>query len=93
MLSYHNCTDEDYDEFYPVKYQSAGLLQALREDPARGLLCLDWNDDDPIEIIGYENDDDYARLEAVIVPCNYVHTMMGHEGDSIHPECIKSLEQ
>ena len=54
------------------------MLDAIRKDPARGLLCIDWNDDDPIEIIGYENDDDYARIEAVLVPCNYVHIMMGH---------------
>ena len=56
------------------------------------MLCLDWDDDEPIELIGVENDNDYTRLEVVLVPCNYIHTQLGYEGDSIHPECITDLE-
>ena len=57
----------------------------MREDPDRGMFCIDWNDEDPIEIIGEEFDDDYTRFEAVLVPCNYLHTMLDYQGDSISP--------
>ena len=36
------CTDEDYDKFYPVKESNANKLKLIREDPNRGMLCLDW---------------------------------------------------
>ena len=88
ILPYHVCTDEDYDEFYPTKKQSLLLLQSIREDPDRGMFCIDWDDDDPIELINHEQDYDYARIDVIVTPCNYVHTMLGYEGDSISDECI-----
>ena len=81
ILPYHECTDEDYDQFYPTKKQSLLLLQSIREDPDRGMFCIDWNDDDPIELINSEQDDDYARIDITVAPCNYLHTMLGYEGD------------
>ena len=56
------------------------------------MFCLDWDDDDPIEVIGSEIDNDYTRLEVVLVPCNYVHQQLGDVGDFIHPECVPDLE-
>ena len=56
------------------------------------MFCLDWDKQEPIEIIGSDIDDDYTRLEVVLVPCNYMHTMLGYQGDSISPECITDLE-
>ena len=94
MLSYHKCTDDDYNEFYPIQKQSAATLQDLRNDPERGMLCIDWDvDDPPVAIKGDEGEDDYQRFEAVLVPCNYVHKTFGDVGDSIHPECEPSLEE
>ena len=29
------------------------------------MYCIDWDDEDPFEIYGNENDDDYARLDVV----------------------------
>ena len=92
ILSYHNCTDADYDEFYPVKKQSAGTLKAIRNDPRRGMFCLDWDDDNPIEITGSDIDADYTRFEIVMTPCNYLHTHLGYTGDSIDPSCNPNLE-
>ena len=69
----------------------------MREDPDRGMLCIDWDGEEgamqsePIEITGQENDDDYARLEVVLVPCNYVHTQLGYSGDTVSPECEGDL--
>ena len=50
------------------------MLLDLQTDPDRGMLCLDWDDGDPLEIIGADSNDDYTRLEVVLVPCNYIHT-------------------
>ena len=53
------------------------------------MFCIDWNDDDPIELINRDaKDDDYARIDVIMTPCNYLHTMLGYEGDSISDECI-----
>ena len=43
--------------------------------------------------MGYEFDADYVRLEVILVPCNYLHTMMDYRDDSISPECIGDLEE
>ena len=58
------------------------------------MYCIDWDDvDAPIEIMGDEAEDNYTRFEAVLVPCNYIHTEMGYDKDSIHPECVPSLDE
>ena len=85
ILPYHTCTDEDYNEFYPVKKSSISFLKEIREDPQRGMYCFDWNADEPIELIGDAHDDDYTRLEVLVVPCNYLHTMLDYKEDSISP--------
>ena len=89
ILPYHECTDKDYDEFYPAKKQSVPLLKSIREDPDRGMYCIDWNDEEAIELInGSSQDDDYARIDVTVTPCNYLHTMLDYEGDSISDDCI-----
>ena len=57
------------------------------------MVCIDWTDVEPYEIMGYEFDDDYIRLEVVLVPCNYLHTMLGYQEDSISSECIGDLDE
>ena len=67
------------------------LLKSIREDPNRGMFCVDWKDDDPIEIIGTNQKDDYTRFDALLAPCNYLHTMLDYQGDSVSSECIGDL--
>ena len=57
------------------------------------MFCIDWNDDDPFELLGRQQDDEYTRLEVLLNPCNYKHTMLGYQEDSIHPECVADLEE
>lgn len=64
----------------------------MKNDPKRGLMCLDWNDDEPLLIYGKERNDEYQRIEIVLVPCNYIHTHLGYTGDSIAPECVADLD-
>ena len=56
------------------------------------MFCIDWNDDDPIEIGGRPQDEDYTRFEVIFLPCNYIHTMLNYTEDSISPECIADLD-
>ena len=56
-------------------------------------MCIEWNDDDPMEFVGQFSDDDYTRFEVIFVPCNYLHIEGGYDGDSIHPECIEDLDK
>ena len=69
------------------------MLRDIRADPERGMFCLDWDNNEPIEIIGSDIDDDYTRLEVNLVPCNYMHTQLGYQGDTINPECNGSLDE
>ena len=41
--------------------------------------------------MGDEGEDNYQRLDIVLVPCNYMHTSFGWDKDSIHPECEPKL--
>ena len=56
LLQPHICTDEDYAEFFTISEQSAIFLKEIREDPRRDFYCIDWDDEDPIEIWGAETD-------------------------------------
>ena len=38
-------------------------------------------------------DTDFAHLEVLLLPCNYVHDYMTDWGDSIAPECISDLNK
>lgn len=42
MLDFHKCTDKDFEDFAPPSKDTANLFKQLREDPDRGLFCLDW---------------------------------------------------
>ena len=59
------------------------------------MMCLDKPDEanEDILLYGTENNDNYQRLEILLLPCNYVHSYMGYKDDSIHPECIGDLAE
>ena len=45
----------------------------MKADPERGFYCINYDEDEPIELIGEWFDDNYARIEILFVPCNYLH--------------------
>ena len=55
------------------------------------MFCIDA--DETIRIYGNEINYNYQRLEILLTPCNYVHTHLGYEGDSVHPDCIADLDR
>ena len=93
ILGYHICTEDDWAEFTPPSRGSADGWESIKNDPKRGMFCLDDPDEGEEEhiVYGNENNENFQRIEVVLLPCNYVHTYMGYKEDSIHPECIGDL--
>ena len=66
----------------------------MKKSEARGLFCPDWQQlDDELAIWSIEDDDNYQRLELVLLPCNYVHAEFGPTDDYVRPGCIGDLDQ
>ena len=61
-----------------MKKESSVFLQNIKDDPDRGMFCLDWKDSDPFELLGALRDDDFIRFDIVLNPCNYLHTMLDY---------------
>ena len=93
ILSLHKCTDKDWSEFPEPARGMGDQVVAIKNDPDRGMYCLDKDELEGIEIYGDEKNQNYARLEVFLLPCNYNHTEVGFTGDVIHPECIRNLTQ
>ena len=54
------------------------------------MYCIDWEDPEgtgDLLIYGNEKNNEYQRIEVVLVPCNYQHTKWGYTGDKISPKC------
>ena len=90
ILPFRKCLPEDWASFPPPAEESEGLFKQYMTDPDRDLFCLDWNGmKNEMEIWGIEDDqNNYQRLEFLLVPCNYVHMEFSNINDSIAEECI-----
>ena len=62
-------------------------MKKIKEDPDRGMYCFDQAEMEGLEIYGDEKNENYAKLEVMLLPCNYLHTELGYKLDTIHPEC------
>ena len=91
LLGTHKCTKDDLSDFYPVSKQSQETYDKLISDPKRGLLCLDWSQN--LYLQGYYQDARFSTIDILLLPCNYIHTQYGWEGDTISNECIPNLEE
>ena len=72
------------------------MLREIQTDPERGFYCLDWDKNEPFEIFGDENQDNYRRLELNFMPCNSIGTDLGimqGELGVVNSECETSLEK
>ena len=53
IIPFHDCTDEDYAQFYPIREDQKENFDFMREYPDRlGLICIDWDDSDPLQLFG-----------------------------------------
>ena len=59
IVPHHECTSEDYAEFYPIDTKQEKLLKNIKESEKKGFLCLDWKDDDPYLIYDLVTSEDF----------------------------------
>ncbi len=64
FLSFHKCTDADYEEFYPVSTSEKALYEKFRS--LRALYCIDAGQDMLIRGSSYM---DHNALDIVLNPC------------------------
>ena len=58
------------------------------------MFCLDWQENEDFVIYGREVDNNYQRLEVLMLPCNYKHAEFADsEEDTINEECVADLEK
>lgn len=91
ILPYHKCTLEDWKALPMPDKGSFDALAEIKDNPKRGMYCLDL--DQEVNLYGNERNANYASLEIILAPCNYVHSHLGYEEDSVHPECIADLNK
>ena len=68
-VSYHPCTDKDYEQFYSIEKNSESLFENIQSDEKRGFYCIDWTKEEMV-IFGSQNSDNFQKIEVVLVPCN-----------------------
>ena len=88
----HPCTEKDYERFYPVETRSKSLLESYKEEPNRGLYCID---DDSIDLIlfGSYTVKTFGALSFNALPCNHRLTHLGGKDDRIDPNCVADLQK
>ena len=69
IIPFHDCTEADWAEFPPTSKSSTDSWNEIKNGTGRGMFCLDYSDD--VLIYGNEKNEEYQRLEIVLVPCNY----------------------
>ena len=94
LLDFHKCTEEELAEFPNPTADTRWTLNKIRNDPKRGLHCLNWDQlDDELDIFGINTYDDFQYMDIDLVPCQMMHYWGGVTNDSIHPDCIYDKEQ
>lgn len=91
ILNMHKCTENDWSQFAEPARGQKDQLDAIKDDPERGMYCFDVDQMKGLKIYGDEKNQNHSRLEILILPCNYLHTEWGYTEDAIHPECIGDL--
>ena len=76
VIPFHKCTEEDWLEFYEPAKGTEDQLSQVRDDPKRGMYCLDHPEN--FEINGNENNSEFQYVDILVVPCNYLHTEFGY---------------
>ena len=49
------------------------MLDSLIADPERGLFCINYDEEEQLEIMGDFQDDNELSVDILFLPCNYVH--------------------
>ena len=67
-------------------------MDQIKADEERGFVCIDWTKED-FKIYGLETDENYSKLEAILVPCNYLHNEITMRENEFSQDCIVDPEK
>lgn len=81
----HECTDEDYDRFFPPYERDESRLKKFKKNG--GLYCIDWDAQD-IDIFGYQSSGTYSLFDVMAIPCHTNETLWGAPEARIRDDCI-----
>ena len=90
LLPFHDCTVEDYAQFYPIAEKSRAPLQKLQDNEDRGLYCVDSGIGD-LNVFG-KSPGDFQFVEILFIPCNVLVDDSYGFKDSVSSECIEDLD-
>ena len=90
----HECTEQDFEKFYPVDAKGEPRLREMRKSPGRSLNCLDWEALEG-DLYGEEVTGNIGFIDIVVMPCNVKLTQktLGGSEDRIGEECIWDREK
>ena len=88
IIPHHKCTDEDFQEFYPIVGEQSKEFETKHS--AVGFNCIDWDDEDPYMIYGNLLEGAFQSFNVMLVTCNY-KTFSGH--DAIQPGCSTDIQK
>ena len=84
ILDYHLCTWDDLKDFPEPTLDSQRVLNAIMNNPKRGLFCFDWDKlATTLEIWGVSQYNDFRFIDLELLPCQYNHTFTGRTDDVI----------
>ena len=70
QIEMHECTEEDYKDFFEIESGSRHLLEQLKANPQRGMRCINWKKEG-LSFFGNENTYEHSVLEVFLLPCNH----------------------
>ena len=91
-LPIYECTEKDYERFYPIDKRSENQFRKFKDDPKYQLLCIDW-EESGVDFYGLESTGKLGTVEINIVPCNLKLTtkFLGGLDDRISDNCVANL--
>ena len=90
-MPFHECSAADFEQYYPISYESKATFDQITESEERGFYCVDWKKAD-VEI--YETDtENRLDVSIMLLPCNILDTSGGITEDSIGESCVRDLDE
>ena len=76
LIPHHECTEEDWDHFYPLLEKEKKKFDRIHNNGDRGFQCIDWHKEN-LEIISGADEHEDVGLAIVFTPCNIFYEEAG----------------
>ena len=75
-LPLHDCNEEDFAEFYPIRDRDVEIFNVLTSGPDSSFKCIDWNDSLSLKSQNLQN------IEFILTECHSWPLWQGIEMES-----------